>query len=161
MKPTRTLLILTALIGMTFQSFGQSSRGPVSTTAIGHMCVTLLSPAAVSTIQNLSFNNVSLRSSTSHNNQESASVTATNSDMQMGSIRVQGSKATFAVTVTDRAIGFNQQGRSISVDHFSATSNMDDNGASTIYIGATMRVKKAVVESNENASPLAVTINYN
>lgn len=160
MKPTRKLLLLTALIGMTFQSFGQSSRGPVSTTAIGHMCVTLLSPAAVSNVQNLSFNNVSLRSAT-NTNQESASISATNSNMQMGSIRVQGSKATFAVTVTDRAIGFNQLGRSISVDHFSATSNTDENGASTIYIGATMRVKKAVVESNENASPLAVTVNYN
>lgn len=160
MKPLRNLLLLTALIGMSFQSFGQSSRSPVSTTAIGHMCVTLLTPAAVSNVQDLSFNNVSLRSAT-NTNLEAASVSATNGDMQMGSIRVQGSKAMFAVTVTDRPIGFNQNGRAISVGHFSATSNMDDNGASTIYIGATMRVKKAVVESNENASPLAVTINYN
>jgi len=157
---TRKLYLLALLIGITFQSFAQSGRGPMSTTAIGHMCVTLLTPAALSTIQDLSFNNVSLRSAAG-SDEGSASLTVENGAMQMASLRVQGSKATYAVTVNNRTMGFNQNGRNISVENFSTTSNTDYNGASTIYIGATMHVKKAVVDTNENVSPLAVTINYN
>jgi len=157
---TRNLYILAILIGITFQSYAQPSRGPMSTTAIGHMCVTLLSPAALSTIQDLSFTNVALRSAAS-SEEGSASLTVGNGAMQMASLHVQGSKATYSVTVTNRAMGFNQNGRSISVENFSTTSNTDYNGAGTIYIGATIRVKKAVVDTNEKLSPLAVTINYN
>jgi len=157
---TRNLCILALLIGLSFQSYAQSGRGPMTTTAIGHMCVTLLSPAALSTIQDLSFNNVSLRSAASSDG-GSASLTVANGATQMASLRVQGSKATYSVTVNNSAIGFNQNGRNISVENFSTTSNTDYNGASTIYIGATMHVKKAMVGTNENVSPLAVTINYN
>ncbi len=157
---TRNLYILALLIGITFQGYAQSGRGPMSTTAIGHMCVTLLTPAALSTIQNLSFNNVSLRSASS-SDEGSVSLTEENGVMQMASLRVQGSKATYSVTVNNRSMGFNQNGRNISVENFSTTNNTDNNGASTIYIGATMRVRKAVVETNEEVTPLAVTINYN
>jgi hypothetical protein len=124
------------------------------------MCVTLLSPAALSSMQDLSFNNVSLRSASS-SDEGSASLTVENGAMQMASLRVQGSKATYSVTVNNRAMGFNQNGRNISVENFSTTSDTDHNGASTIYVGATMHVKKAVVDTKEKASPLAVTINYN
>ena len=153
----RNLYLLTLLIGMTFQSNAQSGR---STSAIGHMCVTLLSPAALSSLQDLSFNNVSLRSA-GNTNEGSASLTVENGAMQMASLRVQGSKATYSVTVNNRSMGFNQNGRNISVENFSTTTNTNYNDASIIYIGATMRVKKAVVDTNENVSPLAVTINYN
>lgn len=159
---TRSLYLLAILIGITFQSFAQSGRGPMTTTAIGHMCVTLLAPAAVSSVQDLSFSNVSLRSSSNVNpSKESASLTVADENMQMASLKVQGNKATYSVTVTNRAMGFNQNGRNISVDNFSSTSYTDLNGASTISIGATMRVKKAVVDTNEKVSTLAVTINYN
>jgi len=162
MKSTRYLLLLAALIGITFQSYAQSGRGPMSTTAIGHMAVTLLSPAAVSTVQDLSFSNVSLRASSSSNASEnSASLMASNGDMQMGSLKVQGNRATYSVTVTNCSMGFNQNGSSISIGNFSTTSNTDINGASTIYIGATMSIKKAVVHTIESVSPVAVTINYN
>jgi len=157
---TRNLYILALLIGITFQSFAQSGRAPMSTTAVGHMCVTLLTPAALSTIQNLSFNNVSLRSASSSDD-GSVSLSEVKGAMQMASLRVQGSKATYSVTVNNRSMGFNQNGRNISVENFSTTSNTDNNGASTIYIGATMRVRKAVAETNQEVTPLAVTINYN
>lgn len=157
---TRNLYILALLIGITFQTYAQSGRGPMSTTAIGHMCVTLLTPAALSTVQNLSFNNVSLRSASS-SDEGSVSLSEGNGAMQMASLRVQGSKATYSVTVSNRSMGFNQNGRNISVENFSTTNNTDYNGTSTIYIGATMRVRKAVVETNQEVTPLAVTINYN
>ena len=134
----------------------------MTTTAIGHMCVTLLAPAAVSSVQDLSFSNVSLRSSSNANSsKETASLTVADEKMQMASLKVQGNKATYSVTVTNRAMGLNQNGRNISVDNFSSTSYTDLNGASTIYVGATMHVKKAVVDTNEDMSPLAVTVNYN
>ena len=121
----------------------------MSTTAIGHMAVTLLSPAAVSTIQDLSFNNFSLHSS------------STNSEMQMGTLRVQGNKSTYDVTVSNRTIGFNQKGSNISIDNFATYSDTDLNGVGIINIGATMHVQKAILNADEKVSPLAVTINYN
>ena len=125
---TRNLYILAILIGITFQSFAQSGRGPMTTTAIGHMCVTLLSPAAVSSVQDLSFSNVSLRSSSNANSsKETASLTVADENMQMASLKVQGNKATFSVTVTNSAMGLNQNGRNLSIDNFSSTSNTDLN----------------------------------
>jgi len=157
---TRNFYLLALLIGITFQSFAQSGRGTMTTTAIGHICVTLLSPAALSTVQDLHFNNVPLRSSAS-SDEGSASLTVANEDMQMASLRVQGSKATYSVSVNNRAMGFNQNGSGISVENFSTRANTDFDGTSTIYIGATMHVSKAVVDTNNTGSPLAVTINYN
>jgi len=157
---TRHLYILVLLIGISFQLFAQSGRGPMSTTAIGHMCVTLLSPAAITSVQDLSFNNVSLRSS-SASAQGSASLTSVDSNMQMAAVRVQGNKATYSVTVNNGSIDFNQNGRSISVDNFSATSNTDINGNNTIRIGATMQVNNTAGDTHESADLLAVTVNYN
>lgn len=157
MKSTRNLLLIAALIGITFQSHAQSGRGPMSTTAIGHMAVTLLSPAAVSTEQVLSFSNVSLRNAS----ESSASLTTLNNGTQMGTLKVQGNRATYSVTVSNRSIGFNQNGSSVSIGRFSTICDTDINGSSTIYIGATMNVKKTEVNTSESVSPLAVTINYN
>jgi len=157
---TRILYILTLLIGMTFQSFAQSVRGPMSSTAIGHMAVTLLSPAAISAVQGLRFSNVSLRSTTSPV-EESASLTVADEAMQMATIRIQGNKSSYSVTVTNHGIGFNKNGTTISVDNFSMTSETDGSGAGTIHIGGTMRLKKEVLDSNEKMLPLAVTVNYN
>jgi len=159
---TRNLYTLALLIGITFQSFAQSGRGPMTTTAIGHMCVTLLSPAALTAGQDLSFNNVTMRSANGNTpSDESASVTVDNEDMSMASLKVMGNKATYSVTVSNRSMGFNQNGNGISVGNFSARTDTDLSGASTIYIGATMSINKRQHVTSENTTPLAVTVNYN
>lgn len=79
----------------------------------------------------------------------------------MGSLKVQGNKSTYSVTVSNRSYGFNHKGSNISIGNFSTYTNTDVNGASTIFIGATMDVKKAAVDTYQNESPLAVTVNYN
>lgn len=156
------LYILVLLIGISFQSYAQSGKGLMSNTAIGHICVTLLSPAAISSVQDLSFSNVSLRSSYNVDPaEESTRLKVANENMQMASLKVQGNKASYSVTVTNRTLGFNQYGNTISVGNFSATSNYETNGTSTIHIGATMHVRNAIVDINDKVSQFAVTVNYN
>ncbi len=119
------------------------------------MTVTLLSPAALTAPQNLEFNDIKLRSSKG----TSASVDC---DMSLGSVRVSGTLATYAVTVSNSNFGFNQNGNALSVSNFSAVSSTEDSGSGNIYIGATMSiVKREALAVVENRDPLAITINYN
>lgn len=150
---------MTLLTSMSLSAFAQSSgRSPISVTAIGHMAVTLLSPAALSAPQNLEFNDIQLRSS------EVASG-AVNYDMKMATVRVSGNKATYAVTVSNGNLGINQNGNRLSVGNFSTSTSMEESGSTSIYIGATMSIMKrgvvAKTENNDSSNPLAITINYN
>lgn len=159
MKTKSALLLMTLLASMSLSAFAQSSgRSPISVTAIGHMAVTLLSPAALSVPQNLEFNNIQLRSS------EVASG-AVDCDMKMATVRVSGTRATYSVTVSNDQMGFNQNGNRLSVGNFSTSTSMEDSGSSSIYIGATMSIAKrgvvAIANNNGSNNPLAITINYN
>ena len=146
------------LTGMSLSAIAQSSgRSPISVTAIGHMAVTLLSPAALSAPQNLEFNDIQLRSS-------EATSGAVECDMKMATVRVSGNRATYAVTVSNGNLGINQNGNRLSVGNFS-TSTMEESGSTSIYIGATMSIVKrgvvAIAEAKDSNNPLAITINYN
>lgn len=133
MITTRILLILALLTGFTCSSFAQAGgRGPMATSALGHMAVTLLSPAAIK------------------------------SDLSMATIRVSGNHATYAITVSKKSYEFSKNGNTISVRNFSSIAKPDKTGSNTIYIGATMNISQkdaaSYVDRNEE---LAVTINYN
>jgi hypothetical protein len=152
MKTTRRLLVLAAMMGYALVSFA-GGRAPMSTTAIGHMCVTLLTPAAITQGQDLQFKDINL---------QTANGATAECDMSMGTIKVVGNKATYAVTVSNSSMGFSQNGRNVSVDHFSAVTSVDMNGESNIQIGGLMKVSDPLVLSTADfASPLAVTVNYN
>jgi hypothetical protein len=119
------------------------------------MAVTLLSPAALTTSQNLEFNDIKLRSS-------QAPTAAVDYDMSLASVHVSGTKATYAVTVSNSNFGFSQSGRALSVNNFSAVASNEVNGSNDIYIGATMSIRKReALTIVENNTPLAITINYN
>lgn len=156
MKTKSALLLSLLLTGISLSTFAQTSgRSPISITAIGHMAVTLLSPAALSATQNLEFNDIPLRSS-------EATSGAVDCDMKQATVRVSGTRATYAVTVSNGNMGINQNGKRLSVGNFSATTSMEDSGSSSIYIGATMSImKRDVAALANNDSPLAITINYN
>lgn len=156
MRTTRYLFIVTLCMGLSISAFAQTAgRGPMATSALGHMAVTLLTPATLTSAKNLEFRDIPLRSG-------EANSAAIESDMSMASIRVSGTAATYSVTVSNKNFGFSQNGRTISVSTVSSVSTREDTGASNIYIGATMRIsKRAAVTTNETSAPLAVTINYN
>jgi hypothetical protein len=141
---------------MTFSAFAQGEiRGPMATSAIGHMAVTLLSPATLTSAQNIEFNDISLRS-------VNATSAVADYDMSRTSIRVSGTHATYTVTVNNKKLGFSQNGKTLSVSNFSSVSTMDETGVSNIYFGATIRIsKKEAAAVAETSSPLAVIINYN
>jgi len=156
MRTTRTFLLLTLCMGFSLSVFAQTGgRGPMATSALGHMAVTLLSPAALTSAKNLEFKDIPLRSG-------EATSAAIESDMSMASIRVSGTVATYSVTVSNKNFGFSQNGKTISVRTVSSVSTTEDTGASNIYIGATMHISKRVAATTtETSNPLAVTINYN
>lgn len=156
MRSFRHLLLIALWTGVTLSSLAQTGgRGPISTTAIGHMAVTLLSPAALTASQNLEFNDINLRSS-------QATSGAVDYDLSLASVRVSGSKATFAVTVSNSSFGFSQNGRTLSVGNFSTVSSNDLSESNEIYIGGTMSIcKRETLALVENNTPLAITINYN
>lgn len=156
-RTTRNLFILSLCMGLSLSTFAQTgARGPMATSALGHMAVTLLTPAALTSAKNLEFKDIPLLSG-------EATSAAIESDMSMASIRVSGTAATYSVTVSNKNFGFSQNGRSISVSTVSSISTSEDTGASNIYIGATMRISKraAAATTTETSALLAVTINYN
>lgn len=153
LKPALLLILLWT--SATLSTFAQSGgRSPISISAIGHMSVTLLSPAALTASQNLEFNDIQLRSASTS--------AAIDCDMTMASVHVSGTPATYAVTVSNNNLGFNQNGKALSIGQFSARTSLEDSGSSSIYIGATMSiVKRNALAVAENNGPLAITINYN
>jgi uncharacterized membrane protein len=120
----------------------------MSTTVVGHMAVTLVSPAALTEAQSLRFENINL------NNTESL---GTECNMTMGSVKVKGNTSTYSVTVSGGAI----TGNGISVDQFTATSNTDASGASNILIGGTLSANQENLSALAQNEPLAVTVNFN
>jgi len=156
MKTARILLYMTLWMGMSLSTFAQSnSRGPMSTSSIGHMSVTLLSPAALTSTQDLAFNDISIKSI-------EASIAVADNDISMASVRVSGTQATFSVTVSNKDLGFSQNGRTLSISKFSSVSSIEKTGISNIHIGATLRISNEKASKVEKTiSPLAVIINYN
>lgn len=156
MKAIRHLLLITLWTGISLTTLAQTGgRGSIATTAIGHMAVTLLSPAALTASQNLEFNDIKLRSG-------QATSAAVDYDLSMASVRVSGSNATYAVTVSNSNFGFSQNGRTLSVGNFSTVSSKELSGSNEIYIGATMSIcKREALTLAANDTPLAITINYN
>jgi len=150
MKTTRNLLLLATMMGYVLTSFA-GERGPMSTTAIGHMSVTLLSPAALTDVQNLQFNDIDLHSA--------AGTVIENTNM--ASIKVVGNKSTYAVTISNQAMGYRQNDTNLSVDCFTSVTTTENSGTSNIYIGATMKVNDESAINTDHASSLDVTINYN
>lgn len=153
-KPAILLILLWAsAIASVFSQTG--GRSPISISAIGHMSVTLLSPAAITASQNLEFNDIQLRSAESTSG-------AVDCDMSMASVHVSGTQAMYAVTVSNSQMGVNQNGNTLSISNFSAIASEEPSGSSSIYIGATMSIlkRKAVAQTVSN-TPLTVTINYN
>jgi hypothetical protein len=142
------------LISLT--TYGQSAaRNSISISAIGHMAVTLLSPAALTSQQNLAFNDIQLRSGQS----TSASVDC---DVTKASIRVSGNAATYSVTVSNGNMGVNQKGNNLNIGNFSAVCESEPSGSSSIYIGATMSIAKSqTLAASANHDPLTIIINYN
>lgn len=155
-RTIRYFFIVTLCIGLSISTFAQTAgRGPMATSALGHMAVTLLTPAKLTSAKNLEFKDIPLRSG-------EATSAAIESDRSMASIRVSGTAATYSVTVSNKNFGFSQNGRTISISTVSSVSTNEDTGASNIYIGATMSIsKRAAVTTTETKAPLAVTINYN
>lgn len=148
-----SLLLWASVIASAYSQTGGS--GLISISALGHMSVTLLNPAAITASQNLEFNDIQLRSAQS----ASGSVDC---NMSMGSVRISGTQATYAVTVSNNQMGFNQNGNVLSIGNFSAYSSEEPCGSSSVYIGATMSIlKRKAAVITENCTPLILTINYN
>lgn len=163
MRATRILLHTALWICITFSASAQSaSRGPMSTSTIGHMAVTLLSPAALTSSKNLQFNDITLSTPVTSLMTGQTSSAAVNYEMSMASVKISGAHSTYSVTVSNKKMGLSQNGKALSVSNFSSISTIEDTGVSNIYIGATMKIsEKETAEASEVGFPLAVTINYN
>lgn len=141
-----TLLLMTLLGYSTFALAG--GRTPLSTTAVGHMCVTLLTPAALTQSQTLEFKNIS-------SSKESTAFTT-----QEGVIKVGGNNSAYSVTVSANSLGINNNGKSIEVEAISAIQQTDIYGSSSIILGGNVKVSEGLAYNAESAA-LAVTVNYN
>jgi hypothetical protein len=149
MKTIFRNLALTAIIGISPMAFA-GNGSPLSTTVVGHMCVTLLSPVAVSQNKALQF------TSTTSN----ASVSST-FDATKGTIKIAGNTSAYSITVSNKSTNFSQNGKNIAIEDFSATSNTNENGSSSILLDGNIKVSETVAMSSIPTSPLSVTINYN
>jgi hypothetical protein len=146
MKATLRNMVLTALIGISPMVLaGNGTR--YSTTVVGHMSVTLLTPAAITQNQAMQFTSKASASGSF--------------DATKGKIQIHGNNSTYAVTVENASTSFSQNGKNISIEDFSATTNLSDNGTNNILLDGNIRVVDNIAMNNTQASPLSVTINYN
>lgn len=111
-----------------------------STTAVGHMAVTLLAPAALINQSSIQFENVGT---------ESTSIQQTG----YGNVKIAGNRATYSVTISNQ---------STILENLTALSNTDFDGATSINIGASLHLSdNNDLASIHEESPVIVTVNYN
>lgn len=119
-----------------------------TTTVVGHMCVTLVTPAAVSQSQALEINNIDLNNASAKYNGQ-------------GKIGIAGNRSTYALTVSGNNANLNQIGKSIAIDNFSASNNLNDDGTESIEFGGSVRIDNNQTSNNKEYELLAITVNYN
>lgn len=140
-------MLLFALLGYSTLAWA-AGRSPMSTTAVGHMCVTLLTPAALTQSQSLEFKSVN------------ASKESTAFTTQQGVIKVGGNNSAYSVTLSANTLGINNNGKSIEVESISATPQTDNYGSSSILLGGSVKVSEGLAYQTESAA-LSITVNYN
>lgn len=155
MRARRIILTSIALAILTHAAIAQKASGFNSATAIGHMAVTLLTPAALSNTRSLSFSNIGLPAYSSENREHRIET-----EMQTASVKVFGNNTTYNVSVPDALVFNGINGKGITLDEIFVRSESGFNGSGTIYIGAKMRIHNSK-PNNESNRPMAVTINYN
>jgi hypothetical protein len=146
MKTKRYILVLTALMTVAFYSYSQSgSRSLMSTRAIGHMCVEIVSTAAVTHIEATAISAESM-------NQDGS--------ISVASVTLAGNTVTYAVTVPEGTVQFHSNNKNLIASNFIATTNLNNNDlniAATLRVNDTNKELIAVIPS----SPLVIAINYN
>lgn len=140
-------MTLTAALALTAMGFAAGS-GIRSTTAISHMCVTLVTPAAISQSQTLEINNIDLNNASAKYN-------------GYGKIEIAGNHSTYALTVSGNNANLNNQGKSIAIDNFSAVNNMNADGTEIVEFGGSVKINDNFATTNNEKELLAVTVNYN
>lgn len=148
MKRTPKILLTAVCICASIASNAGNIAGR-STSVLGHMSVTLLTPAALINSKEIKFSNVSLNEST-------------NQQTETGLIKVVGNLSEFSVTVANKDMGIRYGDTRIHLDDISANSTSNSDGSRNINMGATIsKASDGDLAMLENESPLSVTINYN
>jgi hypothetical protein len=168
MKTTKYILALTALVSFAFSAFSQSgASGPMSARAIGHVCVEIVSPAAISSVQSVALADLALASAESGltiapaNSPQASGIELTEGSSSLASFKVIGSTSAYSVTISSEPISVRNDTKILTASNFTTAQSTDLSGAGDIYIGATLHVNEATAATTTPTSSLSVAINYN
>lgn len=167
MKTSKYILLMTAMIMLPICSFSQSR-------AIGHMSVTIVSPAALSSVQDINLGNVSFSSNNTISNISASTKNFKNTDgiekvnegnVSLASFKVSGQDATYSITLPDEPVMTTSNGNDMKVSGFRTIKNssaMQTGNSENIVVGATVQVKgDNAYGLYASATPMRVTVNYN
>lgn len=167
MKTNKYILVLTAMVMCSFVAFSQTS-------AIGHMSVTIVSPAYMTSIQDASLGNVSFASAKSKNSLSTSSRDLSNAagiefinegNVSLASFKVSANGAAYSITLPEEPVLTSKKNNSMKVSGFktiksTSTSNYDN--TENIVIGAKVEVNNEEAYGlYTSATPIRVTVNYN
>jgi hypothetical protein len=148
MKRTPKILLTVICISASIASNAGNIAGR-STSVLGHMTVTLLTPAALIQSKEIKFSNISLTDSI-------------NQQTETGLIKVVGNIADFNVTVANRDMDINYGDTRIHLGDISTNSSSNSDGSNSINMGASIsKASDGDLAMLQDESPLSVTINYN
>lgn len=158
MKTKRYILLLSALLGMALHLSSQTDeRSSIGNRAIGHMAVTIVSTAAVSSMQNMEFNDIAVASTASSINSGNKVLTRSSAS-NMAAFKVVNTNATYSVTISSKSVQINRNNTKMTVSDF--TTSISDN--ENVYIGGSLHIGgKIAPTAITSHSNLEVAINYN
>jgi hypothetical protein len=161
MKTSIKIVFLAVMVLLPAALFSQ-------TKAIGHMCVTIVSPASISSINDMSLGNVSLSSNADlkkASERNAAKIEMVDEgNVSLASFKVSGTGATFNISLPEEPVITNNDNNDMKVSGFRAIRNAELRNSNTenITVGATVQLNKNVAHGlYTSATPMRVTVNYN
>jgi hypothetical protein len=171
MKTARYIAILMAWTAM----MGMASRAYSQATATGHIGVTIVSPIAITKVQDMHFGEVSVESGagsitlspeTGSRNASGEVVLMEGGQVSLAVFKVRGQVgSSFSITLPSSPIYLSNGSKQLEVTQFTSTPNQFGNlneGTKEILIGATLQMTgDQVLGSYATTTPFSVTVNYN
>lgn len=157
MKTIRTLIISAAILATPFCLFSQ-------TRVTGHMAVTIVAPAVISSNQEEILNSIPISES-----EIAATLNASNEqkvtekrNVALTSFRVSGANATYSITLPQKSLTTFNANNALEVSGFSTNLSENCDNSGNVTLGATVTLDgDETYGTYSSNTPLLVTVNYN
>lgn len=158
MKTSKNIMATIAMLMISFITFSQ-------TTAVGHMTVTIVSPAYMASINDENLGNVSLSKASKMQANAAGIEMVKEGNVSLAAFKIASNGAAYSVTLPEEPVLTSKNNDRMKISSFKTLNNKASEISSNtdnITIGATVQVNESDAFGTYRAeTPMRITVNYN